>query len=279
MEEGSDTSFSLFCQENESSFNEHQENDDPITESDAKYIHMLIQRETLLASDISLCPIDCSINSRKCARLDVINWIFHTRALFGFHFRTAYLSLTYFDRFLSRRFIDDGKLWAIRLLSVACLSLAAKMEECKVPALSEYCVDDYAFESNAIQRMELFVLNTLEWKMGSITPFSYIHYFITKFCGDSRPKELVSKAIELILLITKEINLMDHRPSVIAAAAALAACDNQLTVKSMESMISSFESLEKDQVFTFYNLLQELEMGKSSTPKAMVSPDFKIHQS
>ena len=72
-----------------------------------------------------------------------------------------------------------------------------------MPALSEYCVDDYAFESNAIQRMELFVLNTLEWKMGSITPFSYLHYFITKFCGDSRPKELVSKAIELILLITK----------------------------------------------------------------------------
>lgn len=100
-------------------------------------------------------------------------------------------------------FIQDDKIWAFRLLSVACLSLAAKMEECKVPTLSEFPVQDYDFESKVIQRMELLVLNTLEWKMGSITPFAYLHYFINKFCGESRPKGLVSSAVKLIMTITK----------------------------------------------------------------------------
>lgn len=77
------------------------------------------------------------------------------------------------------------------------------MEECKVPALSEFPVQGYDFESNVIQRMELLVLNTLEWKMGSITPFAYLHYFINKFCGESRTKGLVSSAVKLTLTIAK----------------------------------------------------------------------------
>lgn len=87
---------------------------------------------------------------------------------------------------------------------MACLSLAAKMEERKVPALSEYYVNEYNFEGNVIKRMELLVLNTLEWEMGSITPFEFLHYFITKFFGDSRPPtDLFSRAIELISTILK----------------------------------------------------------------------------
>lgn len=72
-----------------------------------------------------------------------------------------------------------------------------------MPALSEFRVEDFDFESKVIQRMELLVLCTLEWKMGSITPFAFLHHFISKFCGECRPKELVSRAVELIMTITK----------------------------------------------------------------------------
>lgn len=89
--------------------------------------------------------------------------------------------------------------WAIQLLSVACLSLAAKMEECRVPALTEYPGEEFEFESKAIQRMELLVLNTLEWRMGSITPFLYLDYFASKFVLRRSDKGLPSRATELIL--------------------------------------------------------------------------------
>ncbi|XP_021688275.2 cyclin-D5-1 isoform X2 [Hevea brasiliensis] len=251
------------------------------------YIEKMFEREMSLGYTTYIlssqhCPTT-SFNWLKCARLDAVEWIFNTRAIFGFRFHTAYLSVTYFDRFLSKRSIDDGKLWAIRLLSVACLSLAAKMEECRVPPLSQYPVEDYFFENKAIQRMELLVLNTLEWKMGSITPFSYLHYFISKICGESRPKETISRVVELILALIKETNLLDHRPSIVAAAAVLAASDNQLTRQELElkmKAISSWGSLENEHIFSCYIVMQEIEMGNLKTPKQLLSPKTSsIHSS
>ncbi|XP_042509613.1 cyclin-D5-1-like [Macadamia integrifolia] len=277
---------SLLCGENEACFDEEVDeyfclsNNYMLSENEEEYMEMLVEREGSFGGKIYGSSVHCSIELEswlKCARLDAVRWILKTRALLGFRFQTAYLSITYFDRFLSKRAIDSGKPWAIRLLSVACLTLASKMEECRVPALSEFRVDDYNFETNVIQRMELLVLNTLEWRMGSITPFTYLQYFITKFCDESRRKELVSKAIELILAIAKEMSLMDHRPSVIAAAAVLAATDQRLTRTTVEfkmSVISSCGSLQNEHVFSCYSLMQELELGKLNIPKFIISPDI-----
>jgi cyclin D5 len=79
----------------------------------------------------------------------------------------------------------------------------SKDGECKVPALSEYRMEEINFENRMIKKMELLVMKTLNWKLGSITPFAYLHYFINKFCGESRPKGLVSRAVELIVAITR----------------------------------------------------------------------------
>lgn len=101
-------------------------------------------------------------------------------------------------------FLQGEKLWAIRLLSVACLSLAAKMEELKAPMLSEFPLQDYNFGSKAIQRMELLVLSTLEWRMCTISPFDFLHFFITKLCNESPPTNVVvSTAVEIILAIMR----------------------------------------------------------------------------
>ncbi|XP_059642865.1 cyclin-D5-1-like [Cornus florida] len=286
--ERSETSLSLsslLCSEDESCLIENKEpyyvivnSPCSVSESEDEYIQMLIRRETSIESNNNLSIDVCPLSSKswlKCAREDAIKWILNTRAYFGFHFRTAYLSLTYFDEFLSRRSIDNGKIWSIGLLSVACLSLAAKMEECKVPALSHYHIDDY--NNDVIQRMELLVLNTLEWKMGSITPFAYLHYFITKFFGHSSPKESISRAIQLIFAITKEISLKDYRPSVIAAAAVLAACDDdQLTRQRVElkmAVVLSWTPLDKEHIHSCYNRMQEI-VGKSETPKSVISPNL-----
>lgn len=99
--------------------------------------------------------------------------------------------------------VQSEKLWAIKLLSVTCLSLAAKMEELKVPMLSEFLLEDYNFDSKAIQRMELLVLNTLEWRMCPITPFAFLHFFISKLCKESPPSNIVSRIVELTFAITR----------------------------------------------------------------------------
>ncbi|XP_073128098.1 cyclin-D5-1 [Henckelia pumila] len=271
---------SLLCNENESclqeQYNQKDENFElyPVSESDCDYVENLIQRETSFQASGSECSVKEKRSWFKCARLDAIKWILDAKGLFGFHLSTAYLSMIYFDRFFSRRWIDDEKLWAIRLLSVASLSLAAKMEECEVPGLSEYHVDEYNFQGNVIQKMELLVLNTLEWRMSCATPFAYLSYFTTKFCEELRHKELVTRATDLILAVMEEIDVSEHRPSVVAAAAVLAAYDNQLTKKLFEMKINEIPSwgyLEKEDTFSCYSLLQGIVMLKSKTPISNIS--------
>lgn len=91
------------------------------------------------------------------------------------------------------------KSWAVRLLSMACLSLAAKMEETRVPALSEFSLEDYNFGSSVIQKMELVVLNRLGWRMGSLTPFNFVKFFANSFRCNSPPPNGFSTTVEVIL--------------------------------------------------------------------------------
>ncbi|GAB4852318.1 hypothetical protein Ancab_016511 [Ancistrocladus abbreviatus] len=136
----------LLCQETEKCLDEGDEEhqffsftDYASSASDSaedEYVQILLQREPALAKPRN--PHSALLEGcTRSARLDAIDYILRTRALFGFRFQSAYLSALYFDRFLSKRSIDSQKRWTIELLSVACLSLAAKLEECRVPGLSE----------------------------------------------------------------------------------------------------------------------------------------------
>uniref|UniRef100_A0A0R0K3U0 B-like cyclin n=1 Tax=Glycine max TaxID=3847 RepID=A0A0R0K3U0_SOYBN len=242
-----DLSSSLLCQENETCLEEGGEeleyqfvgSQHDCGVSEDEHVGILIEREIVLGfkKDETMVIGDWV----KRARMEAINWV-----------------------------LKSEKSWAIRLLSIACLSLAAKMEECIVPGLSEFKLDDYSFEGKVIQKMELLVLSTLEWKMGIITPFDFLSYFIRKICKESPPSPIFSKTMQLIFTTMKEVNLMDHKPSVIAAAATLVAMDQQLTIDAVELKMSSIPQhrlLESKDVFEYYNLIQRLyeENTKSDT--------------
>ena len=101
----------------------------------------------------------------------------------------------------------NNKEAVVRLLSVACLSLAAKMEEQNIPSLSQYEVENpHLFEVKLIQRMELTVLGALEWKMNMITPFSFIDHFVSKLCQESL-SDVKSKIAGLLLSIITGISI------------------------------------------------------------------------
>ncbi|RZC54689.1 hypothetical protein C5167_013549 [Papaver somniferum] len=249
---------------------------------DEEYIKMLIKRENDYKNhDFSTLITEDWL---KCARLDAIKWILKTRDFFGFTLQTAYLSLTYLDRFLSKRPIDGEKFWAIKLLSIACLSLAAKMEECKVPTLLEFQINekDYCFESKTIQRMELLVLNSLEWRMDPITPFVYLHYFIFKFSGNGDeygelPRDLSSQVSKFIFALVKGMNIMDHPPSSIAAAAVLAALNKNLSRPLLDLKLNSttiFGSSNNEHVMSCYNVMKVMEIEQSIAQKFEMSPDL-----
>ncbi|XP_009403752.2 cyclin-D5-2-like isoform X1 [Musa acuminata AAA Group] len=278
----------LICKEHETCFDVQETEEEEEEEENAKvmlceedsdeYVEMLLNRESCFCS---ATPDAAAGNSVNSARSDAVRWILRTKAFFGFSMKTAYVAVIYLDHFFMHRTTDSikGKSWAIRLLSVACLSLAVKMEERKVPALSEFQTEDYRFDTEAIQRMELLVLGTLEWRMSMVTPFSYLSHFASKL-QQHASEGVLWKAIKLVFASIEVMNLVDYRASVIAAAAVLAASDEGLTqksVKSKMSTVSSCRSLDTDHVFSCYSLLiHETQKEKLKTSKGLAPPDHSV---
>ncbi|KAM1022091.1 hypothetical protein ACFX2A_044161 [Malus domestica] len=209
-------------------------------------------------------------------------WVLKRSAELGFQPLTAYLAITYFDRFyslssdpvgfkdyifmvFSSSFLQkEEPKSAKRLLSVVCLSLEAKMEELdvKLPPLSQYAVGDYSFPCHFVGTTELAFLEHLDWRLSLITPFAFLGYLISKLCQG--PASDVKSRIEGHLLSgMTEINLMHHRPSAVATAATLMAVDQKLTKEAVEVMIKSVPDLnflEIEAVFLCYNRMQEKEL-------------------
>lgn len=96
--------------------------------------------ENLLSKEKSEAPpfIFDEINSDsslKMARNEAVAWIMKVVEYYGFNASTAVLAVNYFDRFIASRCFQREKPWMSQLAAVACLSVAAKVEETQVPLL------------------------------------------------------------------------------------------------------------------------------------------------
>uniref|UniRef100_A0A0D9XDB1 Uncharacterized protein n=1 Tax=Leersia perrieri TaxID=77586 RepID=A0A0D9XDB1_9ORYZ len=192
------------------------------------------------------------------ARAESVSWILKVQEYYGFLPLTAYLAVNYMDRFLSLRHLPQGQGWAMQLLAVACLSLAAKMEETLVECTR------YVFEPQTICRMELLVLTVLNWRLRSVTPFTFIDFFACKV--DPRGKHtryLIARATEMVLATIHDIEFLDHCPSSMAAAAVMCATSEtpSLTSVNPELAVNWCIGLAEEGISSCYQLMQQLVIG------------------
>ncbi|KAI0505048.1 hypothetical protein KFK09_016005 [Dendrobium nobile] len=137
----------------------------------------------------------------------------------------AYLAVNYIDRFLAKREIPNEKPWIARLLAISCLSLASKMKKTSFSPADLQREEGFIFDARTIRRMELLVLGVLEWRMRSITPFSFLRFF-TSYFPLANPiiiQSLKTHASQILFKSQNDVKSLEFKPSVIAAAALLAA--------------------------------------------------------
>lgn len=87
--------------------------------------------------DNSIVETDSALSE---ARREAVDWMLKVNAHYGFSALTAILAINYLDRFLTSLHFQRDKPWMIQLVAVACLSLAAKVEETQVPLLLDFQV-------------------------------------------------------------------------------------------------------------------------------------------
>lgn len=238
----------------------------------------LLEKETehLPAGDYAkgLMNGELSNSARKYA----VDWIHKAHAYYSFGPLSAYLSVNYLDRFLSTHELPQGKAWMMQLLAVACLSLATKMEETEVPLSVDLqvCSAKYVFDAKAIQRMELLVLSKLKWRMKSVTPFSFMDYFLHMFNNGNAPKQAeINHCSELILRTIRGICFLEYRPSEVAAAVALNALSDAGSL-FMEKALNSCSFVEKVRVMQCYEALQHIEFMEMLPPSTSSIPRSPI---
>ncbi|KAK8551993.1 hypothetical protein V6N13_120427 [Hibiscus sabdariffa] len=185
---------------------------------------------SLLSKEEKDQPCDV-LHSNGClaeARREAMEWMLKVTSHYSFSALTAVLAVNYLDRFLfSFRFQSD-KPWMTQLAAVACLSLAAKVEETQVPLLLDLQVEEnrYVFEPKTIQRMEILVLSTLQWKMNPVTPLSFLDYFARRLgLKDHGCWEFLRRCDRILLSAISDSRFMCYLPSVMATATMLHAVD------------------------------------------------------
>ncbi|KAJ1258763.1 hypothetical protein BS78_10G100600 [Paspalum vaginatum] len=176
---------------------------------------------------------------------------------------------------------DHNHGWAFQLLSVACLSLAAKMEETSVPSLLDLQIESKSciFEPRTVQRMELLVLAELDWRLRSLTPFAFIDLFACKADLSGRcARSLVLRACQITLNAIHETEFLNHCPASTAAAAVLSAAAEMpgmsCTSISPETAAAWCTGLTEEGIRSCYQLLQQLPPSTTTTRREILASEL-----
>lgn len=70
----------------------------------------------------------------------------------------------------------------VELVAVTSLSIASKFNEVTSPSLQEFQMEglNHMFHHKTILEMELIVLKALEWRVNSVTSYSFSHIVMSK---------------------------------------------------------------------------------------------------
>ncbi|KAI3510361.1 hypothetical protein L1887_17291 [Cichorium endivia] len=176
----------------------------------------------------------------------------------------TYLAVNYMDRFIStKKIVNQEKPWIVGLVAISCISLAVKMKnaDLALPNLQGY--ECTMYDAKSISRMELLILTSLQWRMRSITPFSFLYYFLSLFhLQDLRLSQAIKhRASEIILRSPYEMMLLKFRPSVIAACALLHASQDliiPLQYSQFRAAIFSCKYLNKESLEECLGVMRDM---------------------
>lgn len=215
----------------------------------------LLSKEKMVSLDLK---DECLMKARKGG----IDWVLRVSSHYGFGGLTVVLAVNYFDRFISSFWLQNDKPWMVQLVAVACLSLAAKVEETQVPLLVELQVDvsKFMFDAKSIQRMEILVLSALDWKMNPVTQFSFIDHIIRRLGLKMYPHcDFLRRCERVVLSAITDCRLLSYLPSVIATAIVSVVIKEVDPCNAMDYQAQLMDILKssKERVDECYNLIVE----------------------
>ncbi|XP_076953636.1 cyclin-D3-3-like [Bidens hawaiensis] len=288
---------SLHCEENHQWNNNNNNNNNNnheqplnnhtcLDDDDTNNINNVHQELSSLLSKQSNQLFNNNHYSSDHRRRDAAEWILTVVSHYSFTTLTVVLAVNYLDRFIDRfeELQIEKKPWMTQLAAVACLSIAAKVEETRVPLLLDLQIvgSKYVFEAKTVQKMEILILSTLEWKMNPVTPLSFIDY-VTRRLGlkSYLSVELINRCECVLLCFLSDDRFRCHLPSVIATAMMVHVINSvePCIGTEFQSQLLGILGINKEEVEECRKEIQEVTrcrgsgMGKRKFGSMPASPD------
>ena len=121
------------------------------------------------------------------ARSNMINWLFFLCNKLNFSDQTLFRSIALFDQFFSRIHPEEAfnlDQQYLNLITIACLSLATKLEEINcnyISFLNEKVLHSPNSKKFTLTQMELKILQTLKFKTLYSTPLDFLEIYLEMF--------------------------------------------------------------------------------------------------
>ncbi|CAA0831194.1 Cyclin-D4-1 [Striga hermonthica] len=207
---------------------------------------------------------DLDVSFRKWA----LHWMLKACAHHNYGETCLYTAMSCFDRFLSVYEFPicslggGDKKWVTQLISVACLSLAAKLEEVNVPTTVAFQAGEpkFLFEGKTIQRMEFLILNRLDWKIKAYTPCNFVDFYLRKMNnGESPSWRTINWSLDVIISTIQDIEFLKFRPSEIGAAVAVFILEEEeVQSKDIDKSLCGLVGTDKGRVEKCVELIKNL---------------------
>ena len=146
-------------------------------------------------------------------RSTTVDWLIALGVVYRLENETVHLAVQLFDRFLS---LSTIKITDLQLAGTASFFIACKYEEVYPPKIGEmvYVMDGAGSKTDLIN-MELLILKTLDFYLGTPTKNVFLTHFGSLICTDQISFELASYYTELSLVTDSTLQFSS---SVVAAA-------------------------------------------------------------
>uniref|UniRef100_A0A7S0BT62 Cyclin-like domain-containing protein n=1 Tax=Rhodosorus marinus TaxID=101924 RepID=A0A7S0BT62_9RHOD len=171
--------------------------------------------------EVYRCAEQNSKKSGIAMRALVMDWYSGLRKCLGLSIKCVELAMIYFDKVVSKTHVGRSKLYNLALV---CLFVAIKFTETKTVSLQDLCSHSGTSgpDLDKIYRLEVEVLQILEWKLNYPTVTEYLTLFYLNIGSEDKIKE---KLYALGEMAVTNCWTLDFLPSTVAAAILLIACD------------------------------------------------------
>eukprot|EP00823_Brevimastigomonas_motovehiculus_P008232 TRINITY_DN7507_c0_g1_i1.p1 TRINITY_DN7507_c0_g1~~TRINITY_DN7507_c0_g1_i1.p1 ORF type:complete len:485 (+),score=85.82 TRINITY_DN7507_c0_g1_i1:80-1534(+) len=147
-------------------------------------------------------------------RESLVDWLIEIHFKFNLLPETLYLTISYLDRFLSKKSVTRS---TFQLVGCVSMLLAAKMEELRVPEVEDFVyVTSKAYSAPEILAMERIVLAALDFDLNSCT----INQFLSEFMQAAQLSNAQKSWANYLAESTfQDYKMASYLPSVVAASA------------------------------------------------------------